>query len=397
MGTKVIVLGGGIIGMLTAYFLNKKGFSVTVIEKRSGVALGTSLANGSQVSFSHTLPSFFEPKKNLLQKIFEKETIEKKINKKNPDVKNFLLKQKEEILKEKKNIEIINKITEISKGSLEELIQDEQLERYFKSCGIIHFFEDSDKFEEFCEKAKLLNQKFKIYKKKELYNIEPNLENFTNKIISGVYFENDKTTNCHDICKILEGILKERGVDFIFNTNITSFKTAGEQILAACSADGKELQADAFICANGTEIEPLVQTLGLSFNIFPVRGYSYTFNVEKVNYAPFIGLIDKTNRIVYSLYKSYLRVAGFFDLGVNTPNEIAERLKQFEETIITTFPLLKRNGIVHKWTDNRPFTPSCVPIVGKTQQFSNLFINGGHGSSGVTLSFGSGRIISELI
>jgi D-amino-acid dehydrogenase len=101
--------------------------------------------------------------------------------------------------------------------------------------------------------------------------------------------------------------------------------------------------------------------------------------------------------MVYSLYKNYLRVAGFFDIGVEEPSHIASRMKDFEETIFEVFPLLKRNGIVHKWTENRPFVPNSLPIVGKTNPFSNLFINGGHGALGFTLSFGSAKIISELI
>ena len=119
--------------------------------------------------------------------------------------------------------------------------------------------------------------------------------------------------------------------------------------------------------------------------------------MEGSNYAPFIGLIDRKRKMVYSMYKNYLRVGGFFDAGVERQEDINSRLEDFKHTIFEAFPLLRRNKIAHKWTENRPFTPSCVPVIGKSDLFENLFINGGHGALGFTLSFGSAKIISELI
>ncbi len=397
VATKIIILGSGITGLLTAYFLNKKGFEVTIIEKRTGVGLGASLANGSQISFSHITPSFFEKRQGILSKFFPKETIESRINKKDEGVKKFLLKQKDEILNEEKHISSLSKISEISLYCLLKIMKDEDIERRFKSCGIIHFFENNKSIEEASIKAATFNQKFRILNKFEAIELEPNIAYFQNKIAGGIYFENDKTSNCHDLCKVFEAMLKERGVQFMFNTNVKRLIASNSEITSVMTEDNTELKADFFICANGTDIPNVTKTVDLDFDIFPVRGYSYTFNVENSNYAPFIGLIDRTNRMVYSLYKSYLRVAGFFDLGINSPAEIAERMKDFEDTIFQSFPLLKRNGIVHKWTENRPFTPSSVPIIGKTAEFPNLLINGGHSSLGLTLSFGAGNIISELL
>jgi D-amino-acid dehydrogenase len=395
--TKIIILGGGITGLLTGYFLNKRGFEVTIVEKRSGVGLGASLANGSQISFSHITPSFFEKRQGIFGTLFSKETIESRVNKKDEGVKKFLLKQKDEILNEEKHIASLSKISEISLYCLLKIMKDEDIERRFKSSGIIHFFENNKSLEEARSKASTFNQKFRVLNKFEAIEIEPNIAYLQNKIAGGIYFENDKTSNCHDLCKIFEAMLRERGVHFLLNTNVKKLIASNSEIISAITEDNITLKADFFVCANGTDIPNITKTVDLDFDIFPVRGYSYTFNVENSNYAPFIGLIDRTNRMVYSLYKSYLRVAGFFDLGINSPVEISERMKDFENTIFESFPLLKRNAVVHKWTENRPFTPSSVPIIGKTTEFPNLLINGGHSSLGLTLSFGAGNIISELL
>lgn len=396
MKAKVIVLGGGIVGLLTAYFLNKNGFLVEVIEKRTGVGLQASLANGSQASFSHILPFNFGKKEKF--SIFgNKPEVSVKINSKLPAVKNFLERQSQELLHSEKHLSSLVNLASISSNALDEFIKDEQLERFFKNCGIIHLFSSEKDCVQEVARAKTYDQPFIEVSQEGLLMHEPNIASFEKKFAGGVYYNNDKTSNCHDICKILEGILKERGVIFHLNTEIVNLEASDGKISKAVSSIGLEFQGEHFVLANGINVPEVAQTVGLSFEIFPVRGYSYTFNMEKSNYMPFIGLIDREHKMVYSIYKNYLRVAGFFDLGVDDPSEILVRMGEFEELIFKNFPLLRRNGIVHKWSENRPFTPSSVPIIGKTKEFSNLFVNSGHGALGFTLSFGSGKIISQLI
>jgi D-amino-acid dehydrogenase len=393
--TKVAIIGGGVIGVLTAYFLSKKGFTVEVFEKRMGVAGGASLANGSQISFSHIYPIYFE--NNGLKAVFKSKQKFDSVLKSGEVKKSILDLQKESIHHINKHIKNFSELAFISKEALDEVVKNEKLELYIKNSGILHLFKNKAEAMNEVEHAKLYGQPFRMLSMQETCQIEPNVSNFEAKFNFSVYYEQDKTSNCHDICKILEGILKERGVVFNFKSEVKRLHSEGEKITSLELEDGSEVKADYFVCANGTDLPSLASTVELEFNIFPVRGYSYTFNMEKSNYAPFVGLIDRERKMVYSLYKNYLRVAGFFDIGVEEPSLIASRMKDFEDTIFDVFPLLKRNGIVHKWTENRPFTPDSLPIIGKSSPFSNLLINGGHGALGFTLSFGSAKIISELI
>ncbi len=394
MQGKVAVIGSGIVGILSAYFLNKKGFQVEVFEKRIDSARGASLANGSQISFSHIQPIYFEQKhflsffksKNKFDSVFKGEFATK-----------IYEIQKYEKHHFKAHTTSLAEIAKISKEALAEVVKNENLDIYIKNCGIVHLFETrAEAMAEF-EKGKTYGQPIEILSEGEILEKEPNIANFNAKFNFGVYYEEDKTSNCHDICKILEGILKERGVIFNYKANIVALHSTADKITHLELENGQEVKADYFVCANGTDMPQLISSLNLDFPIFPVRGYSYTFNMEKSNYAPFVGMIDRKRKMVYSLYKNYLRVAGFFDVGVEDEKEIATRMEDFKETVFDAFPLLKRNGIVHKWTENRPFTPNSLPIIGKANPFSNLFINGGHGALGFTLSFGSGKIVSELI
>lgn len=396
MKSKIAVIGSGIVGILSAYFLNKRGFDVKVYEKRQSAGLGASLANGSQVSFSHIIPMFFINNTNFLRP-FKKSSISNSINKKDINVKKFLEKQREEVLYEAQHLESLISLAEESYNNFKKLIKEEEMERYIKEGGIVHLFQKASKIGKELEKISLFSQPFEVLNKDEILEIEPNVGSFDKPFSSGIYFKNDATSNCHDICKVLENILKERGVEFFYKTEILNFKTENDLIKSAITSTGETITADYFVVTNGCDAPELLKCIDVKCDIFPVRGYSYTFNVEKSNYAPFIGLIDRDKKMVYSLYKTYLRVAGFMDLGINTPEKIALRMKDFENEIFTSFPLLKRNTIVHKWTDNRPFTPSSVPIVGTPKEFKNLAINAGHGALGFTLSFGTGKLISDLI
>ena len=395
MEPKVIVIGGGICGLLTAYFINQKGFKVQVIEQKSGVGLGASFANGSQISFSHINPIYLHDKTKL-SFFANSYKYDNKI-KKNDTVKTLLEMQKEAKHHSSSHLKSLANLSSISLATLNEIIKDEDIAKYIKPCGIIHLFESESEMKEEKIRAKSYNMPFQVLSDSELKEKEPNLEYFNTDFKGGVFYPEDKTSNCHEICKILEVKLKEKGVEFIFNSKVKKLNTLGDRITSITLEDNTELKADNFICVNGTLIPNLVKDLELNYPIFPVRGYSYTFNMEGSNYAPFTGLIDRKRKMVYSLYKNYLRVAGFFDAGVENPSDINLRLEDFKETIFETFPLLRRNKIAHKWTENRPFTPSCVPIIGKSDLFNNLFINGGHGALGFTLSFGSAKIISELI
>lgn len=392
MKQEVIIIGGGIVGILSAYFLNKDGFKVKVIEKRKGVGFGASFANGSQISFSHILPTFFISANKFFGR-FQKSCISSFINKSSPQVKNFLAKQREEILHEDKHLESLISLADTSYEALNQIIKDEKIERYIKECGIIHLSTKPIKSDKF----PLFGQPFEILNRKKILELEPNVETFAKNFNHGAYFKQDKTSNCHDLCKVLEAILQEKGVEFYYNEEVAGFETQNNTITAVKLKNKDSLKANFFIVANGCDSPALLSTINVNCDVFPVRGYSYTFNVEKVNYAPFLGLIDREKRMVFSLYKTYLRVAGFMDLGVNEPTQITKRMQDFENEIFLSMPLLKRNTIVHKWTENRPFSSNSVPIIGKPQEFQNLLINTGHGSLGFTLSFGAGKIISDII
>lgn len=392
----VMVVGGGVVGLVTAYFLNKKGYNVQILEKRDGAALGASFANGSQISFSHIVPLSFDERQSLIQRIFNKKR-GILVNKKNTEVRNFLLKRKEEALNFDSNLESLIEFSRLSSESLDEICKTEDASRYIKSCGIAHVFRDESVLQKYANFARKFDQKFKIFSKNQTRFIDRNIKSISEKMVGGIFFRNDKTSNCYDLCKFFEGLLRERGVEFIFDANIVGFKTKNKNLVSVILEDGRSFGADIFVLANGSGIIEASSSLDLKLDVFKVRGYSYTFNIRNSGYIPNIGIIDNHNKMVYSSYKEYLRVGGFFDLGIESEPEIDDRMRIFKETIFSSFPALKRNGIVHKWTENRVFSPNSLPIIKKIDKFSNLFVNAGHGPLGLTLSFGSGKMLADMV
>lgn len=396
MKPKVVVIGAGISGLSTAYLLQKKGFNVTVIEGKPSVAQVASLANGSQLSFSHLQPIYFKerPKFSLFTK---KTTYQNCLNYGSSVTKTLIKQQAEAKHHHDKNLKTLINISNISKNVLDEFIQNERINKHIKPCGIIHLFSSYAEVQKELEVAKLYNMPFKMIEKDQFLDYEPNLEYFNGNFKYGVFYKEDKTSNCHDICKILEEKLKQEGVSFLFNSYVQNLNVKDGKICSATLKNKDKITGDFFVCANGVSIPSLVEDIACDYPIFPVRGYSLTFSRNRGDYFPFLGLIDRKRKMVYSTYKDYLRIAGFFDVGVEKKQDIAFRLEDFKKTVFEVFPMLKGNAIVHQWTENRHFTPSSVPIVGKSGLFKNLFINGGHGALGFTLSFGAAKIISELI
>ena len=394
--SKVVVIGAGISGLSTAYFLRKKGYDVIIAEVNSAFGKVASFANGSQLSFSHIQPIYLEDrfKFSILKK---KQKYDNCLNLKNEITKSFIKQQIDARHHHAKNVSTLSKLANFSMETINEICTQDDFSKYIKSCGIIHLFESYSEALKEEEAAKSYNMPFKVFSKNEFKNYEPNLEYFNVKFEYGVFYPEDKTSNCYDICKLLFNKLKEFGVSFLFNSHVKKLNILNNVVKSITLTDGTLIEADFFVCANGTKIPDLIENIGLHYPIYPLRGYSVTFNKNNFDYFPFLGLIDKKRKMVYSTYKDCLRVAGFFDFGINDTGIINSRLQDFKDTIFEVFPLLKQNTIIHQWTESRHFTPSSVPIIGKTKLFSNLFINGGHGALGFTLSFGAAKIISELI
>ena len=407
---KVIVLGSGIIGTASAWFLNQAGHDVTVIERQPGAAQETSFANGGQISVSHAepwanpsaplkvlkwlgkddAPLLFRPRAEMLQWLwgihFLRECTQKRTD---------------------KNIRQIVAISEYSRQTLRALRAETGIDYDCESKGILHFYTDQKEFDISLPAAKLMRDlgcpRHSI-SADEVVKIEPALAGIRNKIVGGDFTATDESG---DVYKFTSGLAKksaEAGVEFQFNTTVTRLLTEGTGASAKITgvevidATGKHkiLRADAFVMAMGSFSQPLLKPLGIHLMIYPGKGYSATYDITDTAAAPTISLTDDGYKLVVSRLGDRLRVAGTCEINGYSRDLNTARCEAITRRTKELFPDACNYDAPIYWTGLRPLTPSNVPYIGKTK-YANLFLNTGHGTLGWTMGAGSGLAISEII
>ena len=407
---KVIVLGAGIIGTASAWFLNKSGHDVTVIERQPGAAQETSFANGCQISVSHAEPWANPAAPMKVLKWLGKEDAP------------LLYRFRPEWLQWKwgmhflrectpgrtaDNIRQIVSIAEYSRQTLQSVRAETGVDYDCLTRGILHFYTSHKEFEESLPAAKLMRDlgcPRDSIDADAVVRIEPALARMRDKIVGGDFTATDESGDVYKFTSGLATKAQEAGVKFQFNTTVTRLLTEGTGAAAKITgveiinADGRfeVLRADAFVLAMGSFSVQLAKPLGIDLMIYPGKGYSATFPIIDSAAAPSVSLTDDGYKLVVSRLGDRLRVAGTCELNgygrdLNTTRceAITRRTRElFPDACDYTNPVY--------WTGLRPLTPSNVPYIGKTR-FSNLFLNTGHGTLGWTMGCGSGRAIADIV
>jgi D-amino-acid dehydrogenase len=407
---KVIVLGSGIIGTSSAWFLNKAGHDVTVVDRQPGAAQETSFANGCQISVSHAEPwaNPTAPKK-ILQWLGREDAP-------------LLFRLRPEWLQWKwgmhflreclpartdHNIRQIVAIAEYSRQTLQALRTEAGIEYDHLTRGILHFYTDAAEFEHSLHAARLMRDlgcPRDSIGADEVVKIEPALASIRDKIVGGDYTATDESGDVYRFTTSLAEQARQSGVNFRFNTTITRLLTQGTGTTAKISGvevideQGRHqvLHADAFVLAMGSFSTPLVKPLGIDLMIYPGKGYSATYTVINPDAAPTVSLTDDGHKLVISRLGNRLRVAGTCELNGYNRDLNTVRCEALTRRMRELFPDACNYEEPTYWAGLRPLTPSNVPYIGKTK-FANLFLNTGHGTLGWTMGCGSGKAIAEII
>jgi D-amino-acid dehydrogenase len=407
---KVIVLGSGIVGTASAWFLNKAGHDVTVIERQPGAAQETSFANGCQISVSHAEPWANPSAPMKVLKWLGKEDA--------PLLYRFRPEWLQwrwgiQFLREctpartAHNIRQIVAIAEYSRQTLQAVRAETGVDYDCLTRGILHFYTDQKDFDESLPAARLMRElgcPRESIAADEVVRIEPALASIRHKIVGGDYTATDESG---DIFKFTTGLEKksaDAGVDFQFNTQVTRLLTEGTG--ASAKVTGVEiidphgrhrvLRADAFVVAMGSFSVALLKPLGVDLMIYPGKGYSATYAVTNPAAAPSVSLTDDGHKLVVSRLGDRLRVAGTCELNGYSRELNSTRCEAITRRTRELFPDACDYDNPAYWTGLRPLTPSNVPYIGKSR-ISNLFLNTGHGTLGWTMGCGSGRAIAEIV
>ena len=402
---KIIILGSGINGVLSAYFLARAGCEVTVLEKESESAAACSKANGGQLSFSHCEPwSSKTSITSLLKAIVKPNSFLSISDLRNKEFFNWALEFSKNSTTEKSN-DIAEKTLRLgvfSRQVLAEIINKEKIDFCYKKDGILHFYRDEKLFNAAIIQAKSqksLGCNLEILSAAECVKKEPTLTKiFDEQILKGgIFFKDDASGDCLAFIKGLEWICKNKlGVKFYYKTEIKNLLTNHKKITGINTNNGVFI-GNAYLDCLGAYGNSLLKGIKIDPKIYPLKGYSLSIPTDELFLSPSLTMTDPENKIVYSKLGSVFRAAGTIEAS-NLKNNFNQKnivfLKNAIRNTYSDFGDLKN---AKEWLGFRPYRPECLPLVCKTKKYGNLFLNVGHGSMGWTLSFATCKIISNII
>ena len=400
---RICVLGAGITGLTTAYSLSSQGFNVVVIDQETLPAMGASYANGAQLSVSNAIPIahpsvFFYLFKSLFKKeggLFFKAHL-------SWDewrwIYHFIRNCRASV--SESNLIRLAKICVRSRELYYQLLERHDISFDFSKQGILHFYFDSTAYKIASRQAALLRQVSpgirQIVDRDRIIEIEPALKTCSENIVGGFYSPEDAIGDARIFCVELERLCKERGVEFIYNTRVQGLKLKPREIIV--QSDQGDFNADYVVCCLGVYSAMLLKKIGISLNIYPLKGYSITIDLaddESRLHAPRVSLLDDQYKLVASRLGERLRIAGIaeldsYNIDIN-PNRIAY-LKQWVNTYLPEIPIDQYTA----WAGLRPATPSNLPYVGNTYHH-RLWLNTGHGTLGWTAAMATAETVSKSI
>ena len=402
---RVLVLGAGLVGTTSAWYLSQAGHQVSVVDRQPVAGNETSFANGGQISVSHAEP-WANPHvlPRLLKWLGREDAPLLWRWRADPAQLAWGLRFLGECLpgRTQRNIAAIVTLALYSRRQLQSLrrqlnLQYDQLER-----GILHVYTDRQELAAAVGAARLMRQyglDRATVDVERCLEIEPALADARHLLVGGDYTPSDESGDAHKFTRQLAERAQAAGVDFRFGLNIESIATAGSKIagVVISGPEGRQtLTADAYVVALGSYSPLLVRPLGIDLPVYPAKGYSATLTLPEDSGAPTVSLTDDERKLVFSRFGNRLRVAGTAEFNGYNRELTPARCQLLIDGVRRLFPNLRTLGEPAFWCGLRPATPSNVPYIGRTR-YPNLWLNTGHGTLGWTMSCGSAAALADLI
>jgi D-amino-acid dehydrogenase len=403
---KVIVLGAGLLGVTSAYFLRQQGHDVVVVDRQATPAAETSFANGGQISVSHAEPwaNPSAPLKVLKWLGREDAPLLFRIR---ADMRQWLWGL--QFLREctpartRHNIEQIVRLGTYSRDLLQALRRDIGIEYDQRTQGILHFYTSQKEFdgaEVPAAQMRELGCDRRVISADDAVKIEPALRHIRPQLAGATYTAEDESGDANRFARELVARCRADGVQFLMNHTVTALRQAGGRIdhVEATDAEGRfqRVRGDAYVLAMGS-LSPLVAApLGIRLPIYPAKGYSVTMPVKDASMAHEVSLTDDEYKLVFSRLGDRLRIAGTAELNGYDRDLNRVRCEAIVRRTEELFPGAGDAEQAQFWTGLRPATPSNVPIIGRSK-IANLYLNTGHGTLGWTHSCGSGKSIARIV
>jgi D-amino-acid dehydrogenase len=397
---KVMVLGGGVIGISTAYYLALAGAQVTLIDRQSGPALESSFANAGQVSPGYSTP-WAAPGIPLkaMKWMFQKHApLAVRL-----DGSLFQLHWMAQMLRNCSperyavNKERMMRVAEYSRACLQQLRADTGIQYEHRTGGTLQLFRTQAQVDAVQRDVAVLDEcdvPYELLTADQLATVEPSLGQARDRLAGGLRLPKDETGDCYRFTNALCELARGLGVQFQFDESVEGLLTDGSRITGV-SAGGRVLEADRVVLALGSYSRDFLKPLGLGLPVYPVKGYSLTVPVVDPAFAPQSTVLDETYKIAVTRFDDRIRVGGMAELGGFDFRLDPRRRATLEMVVDELFP----GGDVSRasfWTGLRPMTPDGTPVIGATK-YRNLYLNTGHGTLGWTMACGSAKLVAGMV
>ena len=398
---RIVVLGGGVVGVTTAYQLQKDGHDVVLLERNSELAAGASWGNAGMIAPGHSFvwSSPAAPMILLKSLALKDQALRFKLSA-DPRLYAwswlFLMECTSE--KARRNTLLKHRLAAYSQSVLKEVVADEAIDYDRNDRGIVYFYRSQQALDQGVTRMTLLEsdgQAIELLDREGMIALDPSLASAKDKIAGGIYCPTDETGDSAKFTRALAAKVVARGGAIHTSATITGFDTAGDDLTQVLTDKGA-FKGDAYVLALGAHSPILARKIGIRLPIYPIKGYSLTIPVGNRLAPPTVASVDEHNLVAISRFGDRIRVTATAEFAgydtSHTPSDFAF-MKQVTQELYPDGAEYER---AEMWAGLRPMTPNNLPLFGR-RRLRNLFLNTGHGHIGWTMSHGSARITADLI
>ncbi|MGP9813789.1 D-amino acid dehydrogenase [Rhodopseudomonas sp. NSM] len=398
---RVLVLGAGVVGVTTAYYLAKAGFEVTVIDRQPGPGLETSFANAGEVSPGYASPwaGPSVPRK-AIQWMLDRHGPLVVRPQADPAMWRWIFQMLRNCTASRY---ALNKsrmvgVAEYSRDCLRALRADIGIAYDERSRGTLQLFRKQSQLDAIGGDVDILRQynvPFEVLDRAGCIRAEPGLAAVQNAFVGGLRLIDDETGDCHLFTQRLEAVAAALGVKFVYETTIRSIDTQGSAVTGVTTDKGRFV-ADRYVMALGSFSPLLLRPLEVDIPVYPVKGYSITVPIVDEAISPQSTVMDESYKVAITRLGDRIRVGGTAEVGGYQPRLPLNRRVTLDRSLTDLFPGAGDLSKATFWSGLRPMTPDGPPIIGPTR-FDNLHLNTGHGTLGWTMACGAARVVADQI
>lgn len=399
---KVVVMGAGVIGVTTAYYLARQGAEVVVLDRQSGPGLETSYANAGELSYGMTSPWAapgipMKAVKWLFMKrrpLFIWPLISPTMWKWGAQMVMNCNEESYAINKAR-----MVRISNYSRDCMPDLIAETGIDYDGREQGTLQIFRTEKQLKASNADQEILaqfNSPYEVLDRSGCIAVEPALAEVRDKFVGGLRLTADRTGDCRMFTMALADKAAELGVEFHYGQSIRGIAVENGKVVGVDTEMAGRITGDKYVCAMGSFAPMVLRPIGLKLPVYPVKGYSVTLPVTNDSFAPQSTIMDETHKVAITRLGDRIRVAGTAEIAGYSNRLGPHATNTVRHVIGDLFPkggdLSKAEG----WTGLRPMTPDGTPVMGATR-YDNLYLNTGHGTLGWTMACGSGRAVADLV